>query len=74
MSRKAELLTRALDYAELCGDHRVGRFYGFSAGYRAALKDARKAIREDIDTNTRIYSHCHDYLFPSIRKFLRAIR
>lgn len=76
MSRKRELRDRALKYAEHNATNLVDGAFGFQAGYRAALKDARRAIHRNIDVDCVLMQSEEGpvYQFPAIRKFLRPLR
>jgi hypothetical protein len=81
MSRKQQLQRRAERYGRRYADKGLTALSpqwraqdGFEAGYRAALKDARKAVSEDIDYKMTISGESKVALFPKIRKFLGPIR
>lgn len=82
MSRKQQLRARAVLFSNRyrkCGLVAVWRAQdGFEAGYRAAMRDARKAASADIDLRaptpaSNMNGAAWD-LFPTIRAFLRPLR
>jgi hypothetical protein len=76
-TRKEQLLARATRMARSVGTTDSDKFsyaLGVEDGYRAALKDARKAVAADIDLDATIASSDERSLFPSIKHFLRPIR
>jgi len=84
--RKAKLWARATQYgkkqvdwsASLPNTRAFEQARAFNAGYRAAMRDARKAVAADIDIRQPISAINRKgaawYLFPTIRAFLRPLR
>jgi len=77
MSRKRALWARAEAWAERNQVTPVCRYAAaeaFNAGYRAAMRDARKAVAADIDVDATLGTMVEDRLFPTIRAWLRPLR
>lgn len=78
--RKEALDQRARQYANHAikydTRHWERAFFGYQEGYRAAMRDARKAVAADIDVRmpaSNMKGVVWD-LFPTIRAFLRPLR
>ncbi len=75
--RKAKLSARALAYSS-ANHERGADSISWEDGYRAAMRDARKAIAADIDIRKPTPASGHKGaawdIFPTIRAFLLPLR